>query len=155
MIWAVKSIHVLSTIVWLGGMMYQTAVKFPISRAGNMRAESAMVNEVQRFLPIVWMCVWSVLVTGVALMLFNPKFIFLQYGDRWSVIVGLKQLTFVVMMVFSFGYARMFARMKEALDAKPEDIQSEQVALYGLRLSQFARLVVALGILGVFLTMSL
>lgn len=89
------------------------------------------------------MCVWTILVTGLALMLFSPRFIFFEYNDRWSIALGLKQLTFAVMVVFAFGYARLFSRLDEILSqpgSKPDP------APYHRRLMEFGRINVALGI---------
>jgi uncharacterized membrane protein len=101
--------------------------------------------------PVAWMAAWTMLVTGVALLLFNPRFIFFQYRDAWSVTMGLKQVTFVLMMFFGLGYARMLTRM-DLLLTHDGDIASEEQTLAKIRLYQFHRVNVALAIVAILLS---
>jgi uncharacterized membrane protein len=151
MIWAVRSLHLFSIIVWLGGMTYQVAVALPVEQFGRAEMDSRARHLVRRFLPFVWMCVWTILLTGIALMLFSPRFVFLKFDDAWSLALALKQTTFLLMTFFSFGYARMFSRMDELLgeNAKPEEAGEAQ--RFYRRMVQFAKITVALGIVAVLL----
>jgi len=90
------------------------------------------------------MCIWTVAVTGVGLMLFSPRFIVLEFDDSWSVLLGVKQLTFLVMAFFSFGYARMLTRCLEIVAEK--DASGDDVMPYYQRMLQFGRINIALGI---------
>lgn len=116
LLWTTLSLHIFSVVVWLGGLLYQAVVTFPVAKVEQKEFDPFVLHLVKRFQPFVWMCVWTILVTGVVLMLFSPRFVFFQYPDRWSVILGLKQLIFGLMVFFSFGYARMF-RMIEKVTA--------------------------------------
>lgn len=113
LLWTTLSLHVFSVVVWLGGLLYQAVVTFPVAKVEQKELDPFVLHLLERFQPFVWMCVWTILVTGVVLMLFNPRFVFFEYPDRWSVILGLKQLVFALMVFFGVGYARMF-RMIEA-----------------------------------------
>lgn len=143
LLWAVRSLHLFSVVVWIGGLMYQSAVATPVAGVEGNELVGWNRHLIRRFVPFVWMCVWTVFVTGLALMLFSPRFIFFDYDDRWSVALGLKQLTFVIMVVFAFGYARMFSRLDEILSqAGPKS----DPAPYHRRLVEFGRINAALGI---------
>jgi uncharacterized membrane protein len=113
LLWAARTLHLFSVVVWLGGLMYQAAVLLPVAKAEQKELDEFTRHCIRRFQPFVWMCVWTMLVTGVALMLFNPRFVFFRYDDLWSVLLGAKQFVFAAMIFFSFGFARMFRRMDE------------------------------------------
>jgi uncharacterized membrane protein len=137
LLWAVRSVHIFAVVVWLGGLMYQGAVTLPVAKSEGVEVGAQTLHTLRRFMPFVWMCVWTVLVTGVGLMLFSPRFIFGEYRDSWSVLLGLKQLTFVLMAFFSFGYARMLRRCTENVSSADGYFQ---------QMVQFGRITVALGI---------
>jgi uncharacterized membrane protein len=145
LLWSTRSLHIFSVVVWFGGLMYQAVVTIPVVQANDEVSEISM-HLVRRFQPFVWMCVWTMLVTGAVLMLFDPRFVFFQYRDRWSIILGFKQLTFLLMIFFSFGYARMFKRVQES--------QNDRRSYYQ-RMVQFGRINVALGIIAILLAAAL
>lgn len=115
LLWTAKSLHVFSVVVWFGGLLYQAVVTIPVSRVEGKEFDPLTRHLLRRFQPFVWMCVWTILVTGVVLMLFNPRFVFFRYDDFWSVLLGMKQLVFVLMVFFAIGYARMFSRVEQVL----------------------------------------
>ena len=98
---------------------------------------------IRRFQPFVWMCVWTVLVTGVALTLFNPRFVFFQFEDRWSVLLGFKQVVFASMVLFSIGHARMFSLIDELM-GKGET--ADHVAPFFRQMVLFGKLNIGLAI---------
>ncbi len=145
MIWATRSVHLFAVIVWLGGMFYQGLFIVPRLKAEHGSDPGAIAAMVQ-FIPIGWMCLSMAFVTGVALMLFSPRFLFFQYHDYWSIALGLKQLTFVLMSFFFYGNSRM---LKLAVVA-PEHAKP---ALE--RVVQFSRINVALSILVIGIAVSM
>ncbi len=136
--------------------MYQAVVIFPVAKDAQHEFGKDTLHLLQGFLPFVWMCVWTVLLTGVALMLFNPRFIFFDYNDRWSIILGLKQLVFLLMVFFSFGYARMLASLNRVLiDEGQKQPPGQAVGPYYRRMLQFSRINVVLGIIAILLASAL
>ena len=129
--------------------MYQAVVTIEVARSEGTEFTPQTIHMLRRFAPFVWMCVWTVLVTGVALMLFSTRFVFFQFNDLWSILLAMKQATFLLMVFFSFGYARMFARAEELMKegVKPLD----DVLPYHHRMLQFGRINIALGILALLL----
>lgn len=141
--------HLFAMVVWLGGLMYQVAVTISVAKVEGLETSPATLHQLRRFIPFVWMSVWTMLVTGIVLMLFNPKFMFLQFNDGWSVLLALKQAVYVMMVVYSFGYVRMFRRLDDVTDAG-EGMNKSAISYYD-RLLQFGRMIVALGIAGLLL----
>jgi putative copper export protein len=102
--------HVFGVIVWLGGVLYQAV----LARSEESHQPGSPAHQGMRmFQPFVWMSVWTILVTGIALMVFNPRFVFLRFDDAWSVVLLAKQVVFVLMVIVAFGQARMLARVDE------------------------------------------
>jgi putative copper export protein len=146
LLWTARSLHVFSVIVWFGGLMYEAVVVQAVAKAEAKELDDTVRHFVRRFQPFVWMCVWTILVTGVALMLFNPRFVFFRFDDAWSVLLGAKQLVFLVMVFFSFGYARMFSRVDEMVK---KGNSSEMVLPFFNQMMMFGKLNVMLAIIGV------
>ena len=154
LLWSARALHTFSMVVWFGGLMYQAVVIFPIAHADKSELSERSLHFVRRFLPFVWLTVWTMLVTGVVLMLFDPRFVFFRYQDKWSIILGLKQLMFLLLLVFSFGYARMYKRVEE-LGKEKEGGSNDNKGMYYQRMVQFARINVGLGIIAILLAAAL
>ncbi len=148
LLWIARSIHLFCVIVWFGGMMYQTAVTLPVARVEEREFDPLTLHLLRRFQPFVWMCVWTTLVTGVALMLFDTRFEFFRFDSRWSLMLGLKQVIFVLMVFFMTGYARMFARVADMVRKKDP---RENVLQFYRQMMFFGRVNVALAIVAVLL----
>jgi uncharacterized membrane protein len=155
LLWAARSLHIFGAVVWLGGLMYQSAVTLTVAKAEGTEFSPQSINTLRRFVPFVWMLVWTVLVTGVALMLFSTRFVFFEFNDRWSVLLGLKQLAFLLMVFFSFGYARMFARVDELINSTREQHSRDDAFPFFRRLNQFGRITIALGMVEIMLASGL
>ncbi len=140
--------HIISIVIWLGGLMFQSAVLQPVLSADSGFSSSLNKKVSRRFIGFIWMSVWTMLVTGVIMMLLSPRFIWFQYQDRWSAILGIKQLLFILMVFYSIGYARML----KYLDSPSSNGGfNEKAELYRHRVDQFRRINIVLGILAMFL----
>src|ERR1041385_876941 len=141
--------HIFGVVVWLGGVMFQSAVAMPIVQFENEHARSVMRKVNQRFVGFIWMSAWTMSITGILMMLLNPKFIWFHYDNRWSVLLGFKQLIFVLMVFYAFGYARML----KYLDAPSSNGGfNEKAELYRHRVNQFRTISIFLGITAVLLS---
>ena len=69
--------HLFGMIVWLGGMMFQTAVALPVIRHEGEAASTAMRKVSKRFTGFIWMSVWTLGVTGILMMLL---FLYLSFA---------------------------------------------------------------------------
>jgi len=149
LLWATRSLHIFAVVVWLGGLMYQSAVMLAVAKVEGSESAPQTIHSLRRFVPFVWMCVWTVFVTGVALMFFSTKFVAFQFHDSWAILLGLKQLTFILMLFFSFGYARMLTRADEMM-RKPE-LPVDEAKPYFRRMGQFGKINIGLGIVSLLL----
>ena len=82
------------------------------------------------------------------MMLLSPKFVWFQFPDRWSMLLGLKQLIFLLMLFYAFGHARMLRHVESP---SPDGGIDDTARLYRHRAEQFRRISIALGITAVLL----
>ena len=129
--------------------MYQMVVTISVARADGVELSPETVHQLRRFVPFIWMCLWTVLLTGLALMLFDSRFVFFEFKDMWSILLACKQLVFLALAFFSLGYVRMFVRVDEIVGLKPEE--SNDARAYFQRMVQFGKVNIALGIIGILL----
>jgi uncharacterized membrane protein len=148
LLWATRSLHLFAVVVWLGGLLYQAVVTFPVSTASQTQFAEMIRHQLRRFIPFIWLCVWTILVTGVGLMLFSPRFVWFSYPDGWSILLGTKQVVFVLMAFFSLGYVRMFSRLDSVLSRGGDP---STVVVYYERMTQFARMNVGLALIALLL----
>jgi uncharacterized membrane protein len=145
LLWAVRSLHVFGMVLWFGGMLYQEVVVFASVRGDGGVVDNRTVRLLQGFVPFLWMGLWTIAITGVALMLFSPRFAFLHFDSNWSILLAAKQSVFLALAFFSFGQARMIARLAESADNAAPD------TLYFRRAGQLCRLNIFLGIVALLL----
>lgn len=141
--------HVFGVVVWLGGLMFQSAVAQPVAQFEGAETRDAMRKINKRFTGFIWMSVWTILVTGVIMMLLSPWFIWFEYNNQRSILLGFKQLVFILMMFYAFGYARMLSYLDSPSSNGGFDQKAE---LYRHRLSQFRKISIALGITALLLS---
>jgi uncharacterized membrane protein len=147
LLFAVRSIHLFGVVVWFGGLMYQEVVVFAAIRGEGGRVDDGAMRAMQAFVPFIWMSFWTIVVTGVALMLFSPHYVFLQFETRWSILLAAKQGVFLMLTLFTIGQVRMIARMSATLGT---DAGGDRT-LYFARAGQFCRLNIFLGLVALIL----
>ncbi len=124
--------------------MYQAAVTLPVTREEDGSISPVLRDLLRRFLPFIWMSVWTILVTGIGLLLFDPRYVFFRFESEWSVLLAIKEVLFFAMIFFSYGYSRMFRRLDATLDNVSGT--SGESGMFFLRMSQFGRINVGLAI---------
>ena len=141
--------HIFGMLIWLGGLMFQGAVIAPVMQFENIDAKPAMRKINKRFTGFIWMSVWTMLITGILMMLFNPKFIWFHYSDRWSLFLLFKQIIFVLMIFYAFGYVRMLTYLDNPASNGGFD---STAALYMQRVTQYRIISIFLGITALLLS---
>lgn len=119
MLWATRSIHLFSAVVWLGGLLYMGGILYPVFQFEKMTSSKVYVGLERRFLGFVWMCVWTTAITGILLMLFSQRFIWGQYQNTWDYILLFKLAAFVLMVAAAISTADVVKRMDSIVTLAP------------------------------------
>ena len=94
-------LHMLSTVVWLGGLSSLALLILPAGRKSlDERSFANLLEAVQRRLdPIGWFCLILLTGTGMFQMSASPNYTgFLAIGNLWATAILLKHIVFFLMI---------------------------------------------------------
>ncbi len=126
-------IHLLSTVVWLGGMALMAMVALPALRKGTL-ADNQWFDLQRRFLPWADVSLVLLLFTGFVQMTNDPNYNgFLTVDSVWAWAILLKHVAFVG-MVLIMAYVQFvlypgMARLQLLGDKRPLLAETEQTKL--------------------------
>lgn len=101
-------LHLLATVVWIGGMSTNLLILFPSLKEGlEPPAVGRLMGIVmKRFRSLVYASMCILAVSGVVMNLLNTNYLgLLQFGNLWSVLTLIKHiftLVLVVLAVYAF-----------------------------------------------------
>jgi uncharacterized membrane protein len=94
-------IHLLATVVWLGGITLMLLVAWPALQQGSL-ASNQWLNFQRRFLPWANASLVILLITGFVQMSFDSNYTgFLQVDSLWAWAILLKHIIFGVMVIIT------------------------------------------------------
>lgn len=111
-LWACRSLHIFSVVVWLGGLFYQGVVSVPVILVDSGEHKDLDRKMHHRFMPFVWTSIWTILITGFIMMLLSPRFVWFDYESGWSRFLLGKQLCYAVMIGLTVSSHRAWRRVK-------------------------------------------
>jgi uncharacterized membrane protein len=120
-VWACRVMHILSAVIWLGGLAYCNAVLEPLAESENLDRSRLVILARRRFFPFVWSALWTALCTGILLMLLNKSFRWLDWTSPWSQLLVVKEAAFFLMCFFSWQSGKVLAKMEAAGDREEFD----------------------------------
>ena len=94
-------LHMLATVVWIGGLATLTILVIPAARRSlEPKAFAGLLERVHKRLdPIGWLCLMLLGATGLFQMSVNPNYKgFLTISNRWAVAILTKHIVFLVMI---------------------------------------------------------
>lgn len=141
-LWVCRVMHVLSSVVWIGGLIFINVVLNPVLEFEHETRRPTAMAVHKRFFGFVWMSLWTMVVTGGMLMLSSPQFQWFDYSTPWRKLLAVKQLSFLLMGFFSWQAKKVFEQME--LSIKREDDTFDGWRLGYLKL---ARRTIAVGII--------
>jgi uncharacterized membrane protein len=126
-------IHLLSTIVWLGGMALMAVVAWPALRKGTL-ADNQWFALQKQFMPWADVSLVLLLFTGFVQMTSDPNYNgFLAVDSVWAWAMLLKHIAFVGMVVITayvqFVLYPSMDRLSLAAQKRPQLAASEQAKL--------------------------
>jgi len=112
-LWACRAVHLISVVVWLGGLIFLNAVWKPLAEHHDATATRLNLDTVLRFQPFIWSSLWPLLVSGLLLMLLSPRFLWFDYSTWWTRLLALKQLAFLAMAFFAWQMMKVVAHLEK------------------------------------------
>jgi uncharacterized membrane protein len=114
-LWICRAIHIIASVVWVGGLIFLNAVLNPILEHEHETRGVAAMAAHKRFFGFIWMSLWLMLVTGGLLMLASPQFRWFDYSTPWNKLLAVKELAFLLMAFFSWQAKKIFVQMEQSL----------------------------------------
>lgn len=131
-LWVCRVMHIVSVVVWMGGLIFLNAVLHPVSVYHGQTRIVTLLESQKRFLAFAWSSIWTVLITGFLLMLLSPRFLWFEYSTVWSQLLAVKQIAFILLMFFSWQSAKVLARMEEAVPGDEDVFEGWRLSLQKL-----------------------
>ena len=151
-------LHLLATVVWLGGLFLLTALVWPETRRSlAQRPERYRLRSRlrKRFQPLTWLSLALLLITGVYQMTADRHYEgMLQFGGLWSRVILLKHVALAGMVLCGVLLQWRVAPALERLGwlLERERGNAAEWARLQRQETRLARLSVALGLLVLFFT---
>ncbi len=113
-LWVSRVMHIMSVVVWLGGLIFLNTLLLPIAAYHKETRITTVLEAQRRFLPFVWSSVWTILITGMLLMVLSPRFLWFDFSTRWSQLLVAKQVAFLLLLFFSWQAGKVLKRLDES-----------------------------------------
>ncbi|MGA7160369.1 MAG: hypothetical protein WBZ48_05165 [Bacteroidota bacterium] len=147
MMWATRSMHVFSAVVWVGGLLYMGGILYPVFRYEALTTSHRYVRIERRFTGFVWMCVWTTAITGMFLMLFSPRFVFGQYRVEWDYLLLLKECIYLLMVGVAISATSIVKKMESIIASPSADGPENDLLVQHQMILRRRRTNLALGII--------
>ena len=146
-------IHVMGTVVWIGGVLMTLLVILPGSKAAleSPPMVGKLMKEVaKRFTPLANISIILLIATGIILFHYDKNYTsFLDLKNSWNVVIALKHF-FVATMIIIHFYRGLILNLKiEKFSSQPNEKQSSRLKKISLDL---VKVNFALGIMVLLLT---
>jgi len=134
--WASLYMHLFGAVAWLGGILFLTGVTRPIFEYYGADAYDLAHRIKVRFLGFTWMLVWTVLVTGIIVLLWSTKFIFFDFSTLWLVLAHTKIALFLILASLSLMLRTSYKEIEQARSEKDgsEDLSPREIFMWRIRM---------------------
>ena len=134
--WAALYTHLFGAVAWLGGILFLTGVTRPIFEYYGADAYELQQRIKVRFLGFTWMMLWTVVVTGVIVLLWSTRFIFFDFSTLWLALAHVKILLFLILAALSLMLRASYKELENARSEKEgsEDLSPREIILWRIRM---------------------
>ncbi|MEX1139628.1 MAG: hypothetical protein WEF53_09840 [Bacteroidota bacterium] len=139
-LWVSRVMHVVSAVVWIGGLIFMNAVLHPVLHHRHESLSPTALAIRQRFFPFLWSGLWTLFGTGLFLILLNPRFLWLDFSTLWSQLLTAKVVLFLMLWFVSWQAARVVRTIEAAIGER------ETAEAWYLTLETLIRRSIVLGI---------
>ena len=146
-------IHVMGTVVWIGGVLMTLLVILPGSKAAleSPPMVGKLMKEVaKRFTPLANISIILLIATGIILFHYDKNYTsFLDLKNSWNVVIALKHFFVATMIIIHFYRGLILNPKIEKFSSQPNEKQSSRLKKISLDL---VKVNFALGIMVLLLT---
>jgi len=123
-LWVSHVMHVVSVVVWFGGLIFANAVMIPVLHHEGLSRSKAVLAILLRWSGFVWSSFWTALTTGLLLMVLSPRFIWFDFSTAWLTLLGVKQAAFLFIWFLTWQTSRVLVQLEKALEGVDETFES-------------------------------
>lgn len=131
-------IHVIGTVIWIGGILMTLLVILPSSKAAFESAPMVgkLMKEVaKRFTPLANISILMLIVTGIILFYYDKNYTpFLDPKNRWNVLIALKHALVAIMIIIHFYRGLILSKKIEKSTSNPNEAQTARLKKLSLDL---------------------
>ncbi len=121
-------LHILGTVVWIGGILMTLLVILPSTKAALESAPVAgkMMKEVaKRFTPLANLSILLLIATGIIIFCYDKNYTsFLDIKNRWIVLIAIKHLLVAIMIIIHFYRGLILSQKIEKSSLNPNETQT-------------------------------
>ncbi len=146
-------IHVIGTIVWIGGILMTLFVILPSSQTAleSLPIVGKLMKEIsKRFTPMANVSIILIIVTGIIMYLYDKNYTFFSdLENRWNMLIALKHVFIATMIIIHFYRGLILNPKIERFSSQPNEKQTSKLKKISLDL---VKINFALGIIVLLLT---
>ncbi len=143
-LWVCRVMHVISALVWMGGLIFVNAVMNPVLEHEKSTRGTLPMAIYRRFFGFIWMSLWTLLATGILLAVTSPQFRWFDYSTPWTKLLAIKELAFLLMAFFAWQSKKVFQQMERAADRQDDTYEGWRLGYLKL-----ARRTIGVGIIAI------
>ena len=146
-------IHVMGTVVWIGGILMTLFVVLPGSKTAleSPQIVGKLMKEItKRFTPMANMSIILIIVTGIIIYFYDKNYTFFSdLENRWNMLIALKHVFVATMIIIHFYRGLILNPKIERSSSEPNEKHTSKLKKISL---DFVRINFALGIIVLLLT---
>lgn len=142
MLWAALSLHIFSVVIWLGSLCFLSAILYPVLDVEKQSGSDLVQHFHRRLMPFLWLSLWTIGITGLALYIFTSGFLYPDDGREWLDPVHGKIVFFIFIVIFSMRTRNMYIRYRNSEKDRSGHVQS---------MARMVRITILFGILSLLL----
>lgn len=121
---AAISLHLLAAVVWIGGMVFLSAVLAPLVRSGHATVEHVALfrSAARRFRILVWISIGTILVTGPVLL--SERDLFLTVPTIWPLVLRIKIGLVCLLLLLTVAHDLLLGPRMNNTRGRPETVRT-------------------------------
>jgi uncharacterized membrane protein len=131
-------IHVMGTVVWIGGILMTLFVILPSSKTAlesPLIVGKLMKEIAKRFTPLANISITLIIVTGVIIFYYDKNYTsFLDLENRWNIVIALKHVFIATMIIIHFYRGLILNPKIERSSSQPNEKQTSRLRKISLDL---------------------